>query len=255
MSDSSASGDSSEYFTQSEIYLIQIPKMGDRHLVCAVFMPMLPGYEAIRAVVLEAIDLAGATMWRLEDLMPDAEWQLWVTQSVETADIVLADVTDNNAFVMYELGVAHSHRTPTLLIVNRRNGVVPATVKGSFFLSYSDDQLPEFISRLANAIRHNLRLSWNSDTKIPIIELYAKTLDLLASRSSFISADLEPVTADIFSIFIEVARRRGEIPMLDGNLRDVAGILLARMVNGSDNCQVMDLIEQFARECTKENCA
>jgi hypothetical protein len=156
---------------------------------------------------------------------------------------------------MYELGVAHAHRTPTLLIVNRRNGVVPATVKGSFFLSYSDDQLLEFVSRLADAIRHSLRLSWNSDLKIPVIELYAKTLDLLALRSSFISADLEPVTVDAFSTFIEVARRRGEIPMLDRNMRDVAGILLARLVNGSDNCQVMDLIEQYARECTKENCA
>lgn len=227
--------------------------MKDRRAVCTVFMPMLPGYEEIRVAVLEAIELAGATMRRLEDLLPDAEWQVWVTQSVETADIVLADVTDNNAFVMYELGVAHAHRTPTLLIVNRRNGVVPATVKGSYFLSYSDDQLPEFVPRLADAIRHNLRLSWKSDLKIPLIELYAKTLALLASRFSFIFADLEPVAEDVFSTFIEVARRRGEIPMLDGNLQDAVGILHARLVNGSDNCQVMDLIEQYARECTKGN--
>jgi hypothetical protein len=227
--------------------------MKDRRMVCAVFMPMLPGYEAIRAAVLEAIELAGATVRRLENLLPDAEWQLWVTKSVEAADIVLADVTDNNAFVMYELGVAHAHRTPTLLIINRRNGVVPATVKGSFFLPYSDDQLTEFVVRLADAIRHSLRLSWNSDLKIPVIELYAKTLDLLASRVPFITANLEPVSAAEFSTFIEVARRRGEIPVLDGNVRDAAGILLARLINGSDNCQVMDLIEQFARECMKEN--
>lgn len=222
--------------------------MEDRRVVCAVFMPMLPGYEAIRATVLEAIELTGATMCRLEELLPDAEWQLWVTQSVETADIVLADVTDNNAYVMYELGVTHALRTPTLLIVNRRNGVVPATVKGSFFLSYSDDRLSEFVPRLADAIRHHLRLSWKSDLKIPVIELYAKTLDLLSMRSPFISANLEPVSADIFSTFIEVAQRRGEIPMLDGNMRDAAGILLARLINGSDNCQVMDLIEQYTRE-------
>lgn len=36
-------------------------------------LPMLPGCKEIRAAVLEAIELAGATMCRLEDLLPDAE--------------------------------------------------------------------------------------------------------------------------------------------------------------------------------------
>ena len=228
--------------------------MDDRLGVCAVFMPMLPGYEEIRAAVQRAIELAGAVMRRLEDLLPDAEWQLWVTRSVETADIVLADVTDNNPFVMYELGVAHAHRTPTLLIINRRNGTVPATVKGSFFLSYSDDHLQEFVSRLACAIRRNLRLSWHSDLKMPAAELYSKTLRLLASRPAHFTMDLEPVTVDEFSTFIEVGLRRGEIPVLDRDMRNAADILLARLVNGSDSCKVMDLIELYARQYLKGDC-
>ncbi len=228
--------------------------MDDRLGVCAVFMPMLPGYEGIRAAVRKAIGLAGAGMRRLENLLPDAEWQLWVTRSVESADIVLADVTDNNPFVMYELGVAHAHRTPTLLIVNRRNGTVPATVKGSFFLSYSDDHLREFVPRLANAIRRSLRLSWHSELKMTAAELYAKTLHLLSSRPARFTTDFEPITVDEFSTFIEVGRRRGEIPALDRDMRNAADILLARLVNGSDSCKVMDLIERYANECMKGEC-
>jgi hypothetical protein len=98
-------------------------------------MPMLLGYEGVRAAVRQAVELSGAVMRRLEDLLPDPEWQLWVTRAIEAADVVIAGVTDNNAFVMYELGVAHARRARTVLIVNRRNGSIPATVKGSYFVS------------------------------------------------------------------------------------------------------------------------
>ena len=168
-------------------------------------------------------------------------------QAIKTAALVLADVTDNNAFVMYELGVAHAHRCPTQLIVNRRNGAVPATVKGSFFLSYDDDYLPEFVPRLTNAIRRSLRLSWRSEPKIPAAALYTKAAGVLASLSEHTFAELEPVTLDKFTTFIEVARRRGEIPAVDGDARDAAEILLARIVNGSDSCHVMDLIDHYER--------
>jgi hypothetical protein len=221
--------------------------VGDQRAVCVVFMPMLQGYEGIRAAVREAIESAGATMRRLEELLPDAKWQLWVDESIEAADLVLADVTDNNAFVMYELGVTHAHRTPSLLIVNRRNRAVPATVKGSFFLPYDESHLLEFMPRLTGAIRRSLSLPWRTKLDTPTAEIYAKALNLLASIPVHTVRELKCVTRDEFWSYIEVGQRRGEIPAVDGDLRDAAEVLLARLVKGSDCCQVMDLIERCAR--------
>ena len=210
---------------------------------------MLLGYEGVRAAVRQAVELSGAVMRRLEDLLPDPEWQLWVTRTIETADLVVADVTDNNAFVMYELGVAHARRARTLLIVNRRNGSIPATVKGSYFVSYDDDALAEFVPRLAGAIRHSLRISWNPEPVVPAREIYGRGLALLVDLRQQTGAELEPVTVDEFATYIDVARRRGEIPALNGDPGDAAGVLLARLVFGSDSCQVMDLIERYVNIC------
>ena len=220
----------------------------DRTPVCAVFMPMLFGYDAIRAAVKDATETAGVVMRRLEDLLPDHEWQLWVARSAESADLVLADVTDNNPFVMYELGVAHAHRSPSLVIVNNRNHAVPATVKGSFFLSYDDDHLSEFVPRLAKAIQRSLRLQWRPAQQIPAAEIYAKRMHLFKLLPREAYADWEVVSEEEFLTLIEVAWCRGEIPFLKGDVREYAEILLARLVKSSDCCDLMDMIE---RQCEK----
>jgi hypothetical protein len=225
--------------------------LGDRVALCVVFMPMLLGYEGIRAAVRQAVELSGAAMRRLEDLLPDPEWQLWVTREIETADLVVADVTDNNAFVMYELGVAHAHRTPTLLIMNRRNGSIPATVKGSYFISYDDDALAEFVPRLAGAIRHTQRFCWNPEPVVPACEIYTRGLTLLEDVWQQTGTELQAVSVSEFATFIDVARQRGEIPALDGDWGYVSGVLLARLVLGSDSCQVMDVIERYVNICNE----
>ena len=191
-------------------------------------------------------------MRRLEDLLPDPEWQLWVAHSLDTADVVLADVTDNNPFVMYELGVAHAQRVPTLLIVNRRNGTVPATVKGSFFLSYDSDRPDALVPRLADAVRRHVSRAWHTDLTIPADVLHAEGLHLLAALQSHAGdaeRPLRTVTLDEFRVSLDVALRRGEIPALDGAFRAIAEILLPRMVHDSGDCEVMDLIERFALAC------
>jgi hypothetical protein len=88
---------------------------------CLVFMPMLEGYERIRAVVASAVKGSGALMSRLETALPDSEWQYWLLDAVERADLLLVDVTDHNPFVMYELGLAHHRMLPAIFIVNQAN--------------------------------------------------------------------------------------------------------------------------------------
>ena len=111
-------------------------------------MPMLAGYERVRDAVARAVAGAGVSLRRLEQALPDAEWQCWLVHSIRTASFVVADVTDHNPFVMYELGLAHGRELPTLLIVDSKHERIPATVLGSPFLTYNNCDLDRFEEEL-----------------------------------------------------------------------------------------------------------
>jgi hypothetical protein len=75
---------------------------------CTVFMPMLAGYEDIRACVATSAAEARLTMNRLEVELPDPDWLNWVALSISSCDFVVVDLSDHNPFVMYELGLTHA---------------------------------------------------------------------------------------------------------------------------------------------------
>src|SRR5271155_2904688 len=58
-----------------------------------------------------------------------------IVEDLIEADLVLADVTDRNANVFYELGVRHALRRETI-IVSRGPDHVPSDLKGYWFLTY-----------------------------------------------------------------------------------------------------------------------
>jgi hypothetical protein len=58
-----------------------------------------------------------------------------IVEGLIVADLVLADVTDRNANVFYELGVRHALRRGTI-IVSQGTDHVPSDLRGYWFLSY-----------------------------------------------------------------------------------------------------------------------
>jgi hypothetical protein len=203
---------------------------------CVVFMPMLPGFEAARAAVARGVHDSGAIMLRLEEYMVDAEWQRWLVHTVRRASVVLADVTDHNPFVMYELGLAHARQLPTLLIVDTRNERVSATVLGTPFLPYDVDHLPGFESRLATALA---RLT----TGVTFTPSYAHARALTDDFSAATGLAVPTVSRDEFATRIEVAIDRGDLP-LDGP--GEALYLLARVVENADDVGVMRALWEWS---------
>ena len=108
--------------------------------VCLVLMPMVAGFEEIRASVAHVVERAGFEMRRLEAEIEDAAWLLWLLDAVDSSHIVLADLTDHNPFVMYELGCAHQRRLPTCLIMHQRDQRLPATVRGEICTPYGESR-------------------------------------------------------------------------------------------------------------------
>jgi hypothetical protein len=72
-----------------------------------------------------------------------------IVERITTADAVVADITNGNANVHYEVGVAHAHHTPTILIM-RSGGEIPFDLRGFNVIIY------ENVTRLREALGRRL---------------------------------------------------------------------------------------------------
>jgi hypothetical protein len=175
---------------------------------CLVFMPMLAGFEGARARVARAVALAGFEMLRLEAEVEDSAWHTWLLDALEQAHVVLADLTEHNAYVMYELGCAHLRRLPVSYVVDARDGRITSSVRGCAFVPYGDDQ-PGFEAMVAGDIRQLPRAAGDWQPA-PAIDAMLREADALADtfersqRRAFAR-----VPAPIFAARAAVAARRG----------------------------------------------
>lgn len=73
-----------------------------------------------------------------------------IQQKVSQASLVIADLTNANPDVMYELGIARAERKPTIVIGNGIRSLPTAAIRDSLFLSYKSGEANEgFSARLA----------------------------------------------------------------------------------------------------------
>lgn len=227
--------------------------------VCLVFMPMLVGYETIRATVAQSISAGGAVMLRLEEVLLDAEWQLWLVDVLPRASFVLVDLTDHNPFVMYELGLAHSRQLPALMIVDTRNERVSATVLGTPFLPYDTADLPTFERHLADRVAEYVAECAVLDMA-PAVPPAGSNTGPLASASPYEHAvallddfttaagfDVEPVDSTEFETRLRVAQARGDRLPASATPARVAVHLLARVVPDADCVVLMRKLREWVR--------
>lgn len=73
-----------------------------------------------------------------------------VVERIRRADVVVGDITNGNANVHYEIGLAHANHTPTILIM-RAGGQIPFDLKAFNVILY------ENVTRLRDALTRRLR--------------------------------------------------------------------------------------------------
>lgn len=73
-----------------------------------------------------------------------------ILERIRSADAVIADITHGNPNVQYEVGVAHAHHIPTILVM-RAGGDIPFDLKGFNVILY------ENVTRLREALTRRLQ--------------------------------------------------------------------------------------------------
>ena len=216
---------------------------------CLVLMPMFPEYGEVRSVVADSIASAGARMSRLEEAVADPEWQWWLIEAVNRADFVLADVTDHNPFVSYELGLTHNRRLPSLLIVNARNDAVTATVRGSPFLVYDDASLTGFREELTTEVETMMAAVAEPAPTCPpatavLLDAYDKGCAQIEAVRA-VGLDVHAVDQDEFCARMTVAWARGDrVSPWSESVTELT--VLARLVAESDRVEVMAELRRWA---------
>jgi len=82
-----------------------------------VIMPFAPEFSSIyEQFIKPTLEDAGYEVTRADDILSEQSILRGVIKGLVTADLVVADLTDSNANVYYELGIAHGHHKPVIML-------------------------------------------------------------------------------------------------------------------------------------------
>lgn len=80
-----------------------------------------------------------------------------IRRDIEAADLIIADCSDVNPNVFYEIGYAHASNKHVVLITSDPPEKIPADLRGHKFIPYGFDNDQAFLRDLDMALRHNIQ--------------------------------------------------------------------------------------------------
>ena len=109
--------------------------------------------RALICPVLDALDVRGRTTG---EILRAGNIRADMFERLALADIVIADISIHNANVYYELGIRHSLRPRTTILIRSRASEVPFDLKTDRYLEYSADSPGEARDQLCDAVKRSL---------------------------------------------------------------------------------------------------
>lgn len=94
-----------------------------------------------------------------------------IWKAINESRLVIADLTDRNPNVFYEVGIAHARHKPVILITQNPNAEVPFDVREIRYIQYSSDNLGELKRILPDFVKKALTTiptKWDKDYRPPI---------------------------------------------------------------------------------------
>jgi len=128
-----------------------------------VVMPFNPSwasnvYDSIGQACREVAQSVSGLQWiRADDIDEPGRITDQIVNAILNADLIIADVTDHNPNVMFELGYADAARKP-IIVLNQHIDESPFDIKDWRQIHYSPDELADARERLVSFIRGQLTL-------------------------------------------------------------------------------------------------
>jgi hypothetical protein len=91
--------------------------------LCFVIMPFAPEYDDIYEIVKGAGQMAGFQTERADETYAPDKVPERIQNFLETASVLVAEISENNPNVYYELGLAHASKKPVILICKKETQI------------------------------------------------------------------------------------------------------------------------------------
>ncbi|MFQ6115858.1 MAG: TIR domain-containing protein [bacterium] len=116
---------------------------------CLIITPFSDQFRSIRQRIAEALHERGIEPILLEQQVKvGASFVETIHDAIEQVDFIIADLTESNPNVMYELGYAHGLGKPVLIIVQEEVSNVPSDLSGRLYLVYDRTKLNELAEQI-----------------------------------------------------------------------------------------------------------
>lgn len=117
-------------------------------------IPFSKEFEDIHFSLKQAVELTGHTLVRMDQLMATGPIVNQLQDEINKADLIIADVSNQNPNVMYEVGYAQSANIPVLLI-SQQGDLIPFDIASIQVLIYDRKRLNETLTkRVRNYLSH-----------------------------------------------------------------------------------------------------
>jgi len=125
-----------------------------------------------------------------------------ITRCIHESSIIIADLTEKNPNVMYELGLAHAAKKPVIMLAQQREDI-PFDVAHIRYLLYDVRDLRKLKNDLIEMIRNTLKMRTGEFPDLfPELKLHdpkdIRELEYLRDHAPKIEITATPDTADIF---------------------------------------------------------
>jgi hypothetical protein len=136
---------------------------------CFVMMPFLDKFDNVYHVVKRAAeDYASCRCVRADEIAAPGRITDDIYEHIQKAKFLVADITDQNANVYYEVGVAHGREKAVILLAQAAS-TIPFDVGGLRYLEYELNNLDALHRNLTRHIKETLQTvpdEWRTDVTL-----------------------------------------------------------------------------------------
>jgi len=202
--------------------------MSEIECLCFVIMPFKPELYYFYLFIKQHIEKRSGLLCERADAqylakpIPDK-----IYDYIQRADVIIADCSDSNANVFYEIGMAYALNKKVILITSDSYDKVPFDVKHYEILHYGLDEHKGFLSDLDNALDNVFSERYEKlyEAAKAIFRKYTPGKSGMASKDEFISR-------------VKLAEPTQDLRTMDDEL-EMANFVLPRIVSDPSNPAVM----------------
>jgi hypothetical protein len=212
--------------------------------LCFVIMPFQPRLHYFYLYLKDHVErVHNIDCERADDQIGTSPFLEKINDYIKRADVVIADCSERNANVFYELGIAHAHDKKVLLITGDKVEDAPADIRHFQFIHYEPGDHVTFFEQLDGALRNVFETRY-----IKYFELAQQILkDFNAETQSQVKM---PAKEGFVKKLSDAEQARGGLPPPEDYLA-VAQLVLPFIIADSIDISVMEKVTNWVKDKSK----